>query len=169
MPAMRVNAWVAGVFGCPIERIPALGLFAWIADYDYSVISVFLGESEVLRDGTSSAIEAMARDSGARIRLNTPVRRVTQTERGVTVTTHAGENFSARAAVVAVPLNTLGDISFDPLSNGGAAGSGTRRAYRALRQSLGPGRRRATRFLWRRAGPGTALAGNPASSCSKAA
>jgi monoamine oxidase len=120
LPAFTLEylyAWGAGVFGCPIERIPTLGMLAWIADYDYSVISVFLGESEILRDGTSSAIEAMVRESGAEIRLHAPVRHVAQHGHGVTVTTDAGERFSARAAVVAVPLNTLGDISFDPALN----------------------------------------------------
>ena len=44
----------------------------------------------------------------------TPVAAVVQTGAGVEVTTTAGETLPARAVVVAVPLNTLGAIRFEP-------------------------------------------------------
>jgi monoamine oxidase len=59
----------------------------------------------------------MVADSPVGTRLNTTIRHVAQDRHGVTVTTQAGERFQGRAAVIAVPLNTLADIHFEPALN----------------------------------------------------
>lgn len=69
--------------------------------------------------GTRSLVEAIAADGGFDIRYETPVTRVEQDAAGVAATTRDGETVQARAAIVAVPLNTLAAIEFAPgLSDG---------------------------------------------------
>ena len=65
-------------------------------------------------DGWSALAEAMASSQGVQIRLGTAVSRVEQTGDGVTCTTDSGERLTARAAVIAVPLNCLPVIEFTP-------------------------------------------------------
>jgi pseudooxynicotine dehydrogenase len=65
--------------------------------------------------GTRSLIDRMQADSRAVLKLESPVAAVSQQEGGVvTVVTRDGTKFSARAAVVAVPLNCVVDIDFSP-------------------------------------------------------
>jgi monoamine oxidase len=71
------------------------------------------------RDGTQSLVQAIASGAEFETRLSTPVQAVTQLQGGIEVHTRAGETLPARLAVVAVPLNALGGIEFDPpLSEG---------------------------------------------------
>ncbi|GHF54831.1 putative flavin-containing monoamine oxidase AofH [Streptomyces mashuensis] len=67
-----------------------------------------------IQGGTKRLIEAVLGESKAELRLSTPVGAVEDDGSGVTVTTRAGERIRARSAVVAVPLNTLGDIAITP-------------------------------------------------------
>jgi pseudooxynicotine oxidase len=73
-----------------------------------------------LKDGTHALIERMVKDARrAHIQLSTSVARVEQTADGVQVHTDAGQVFKARAAIITVPMNTLGRIEFSPaLSEG---------------------------------------------------
>ncbi len=107
-------AWVAGAFGCDPSAVSTLAVLAWIADYDCSVIALHLGESQAFAHGTEAAIAAMRADLRAEIRLNTVVRSVAQGSDGVSVTSQAGEHFTAAAAVVALPVNVWHTISFSP-------------------------------------------------------
>jgi monoamine oxidase len=65
-------------------------------------------------NGTQSLIQAIATRAPYEIRLERPVAAVTQADGRVEVHTRAGETISARRVVVAVPLNALGGIEFDP-------------------------------------------------------
>lgn len=65
-------------------------------------------------NGTAGLIDHMVRDSRAEIRLDAQVARIWQGKDGVRVTTHAGETIAARAAIVALPLNVLAGIEFQP-------------------------------------------------------
>jgi monoamine oxidase len=65
-------------------------------------------------DGTQSLVQAIWRKAPSETRLSTPVAAVTQRDGGVEVHTRAGETIQARRAIVAVPLNALGGIEFDP-------------------------------------------------------
>ncbi|WIG57506.1 MAG: hypothetical protein OJF49_000250 [Ktedonobacterales bacterium] len=109
-----ITAFVANMFGCAAAEVSTLSVLSWVAAYNYSAIAVYLGESEMFAQGTSSAIAAMLRDSTAALYTSTPVRAVTQDAQGVTATTHDGETFTASAAVIAVPLNCLANIEFSP-------------------------------------------------------
>lgn len=73
-----------------------------------------LAPSLVIATGTSSLIERMARDIRGEIRLSSAVRAVHQGASEIVVTTVAGAQFTALRGVVAVPVNTLAEIEFDP-------------------------------------------------------
>ena len=64
--------------------------------------------------GTKSLIDAIASKMPFETRLADPVAAVSQSNGGVEVHTRAGERLPARVAVVAVPLNALDGIEFDP-------------------------------------------------------
>lgn len=68
--------------------------------------------------GTATLVDAMARDLRADVRLGTRVEAIEQDGTGVTVRTTDGEH-AASAAIVALPVNALGGVRFDPpLSEG---------------------------------------------------
>jgi pseudooxynicotine oxidase len=64
--------------------------------------------------GTKSLIDAIASKAPFETRLSDPVAAVSQRNGGVEIYTRAGETLPSRVAVVAVPLNALGGIEFDP-------------------------------------------------------
>ncbi|BAH48365.1 flavin monoamine oxidase family protein [Rhodococcus opacus] len=96
------------------EDISALLPLAFIAQMDHSLIGAWGILDAYIVEGTSALINAMAEDSGADIRFETPVARVVQDEDGVTVTTQAGDAFTARTVVVATPVACWADIQFEP-------------------------------------------------------
>jgi monoamine oxidase len=65
-------------------------------------------------NGTQSLVNAIGSKALFETRMSTPVAAVARRNGGVEVTTHEGEAIPARAAIVAVPLNALGGIEFDP-------------------------------------------------------
>jgi monoamine oxidase len=67
-----------------------------------------------IEGGTRNLIDHMQADSRAALKLATPVVAVTQQQDSVTVATKEGTKFTARAVIVAVPLNCLVDIDFKP-------------------------------------------------------
>jgi monoamine oxidase len=71
------------------------------------------------RAGTQSLVQAIATGAEFQTRLSTPVAAVTQHGGGIEVRTRAGETLTAKLVIVAVPLNALPGIEFDPpLSEG---------------------------------------------------
>jgi monoamine oxidase len=66
-----------------------------------------------LDGGTTTLVEAMHRDLRADVRLGTRVEEIAQDETGVTVRTTDGA-LAASAAIVALPVNALGAVRFDP-------------------------------------------------------
>jgi len=84
-----------------------------LANSSFSTYLDALGRFKV-REGTRALVDAMIADARPEIRLSSPVARVEQDEKGVRVRTRAGEEFGARAAVVAVPVNVLNSIEFSP-------------------------------------------------------
>jgi pseudooxynicotine oxidase len=71
------------------------------------------------RAGTQSLVQAIATGAEFETRLSTPVAAVTQDGGGIEVHTRAGDTLTAKLVIVAVPLNALPGIEFDPpLSEG---------------------------------------------------
>ncbi|MCP2257119.1 Flavin containing amine oxidoreductase [Streptoalloteichus tenebrarius] len=67
-----------------------------------------------IEGGTRRLITAMLGESEAELRLSTPVVAIEDDGTRVLVTTRSGERIHGRAAVVALPLNTLGDVRIAP-------------------------------------------------------
>ncbi|GAA1102455.1 flavin monoamine oxidase family protein [Nocardiopsis metallicus] len=67
-----------------------------------------------IEGGTTRLVQAVLGESKAELRLSTPVASVEDDGGGVTVTTRAGERFRAGHAVLALPLNTLGEVAIAP-------------------------------------------------------
>ncbi len=64
--------------------------------------------------GTGALLNALVEESGADFRLSTPVASIDDHGDRVVVTTRDGETFVGKAVIVAVPLNTMGDIAITP-------------------------------------------------------
>ncbi|WP_372404723.1 flavin monoamine oxidase family protein [Streptomyces luteireticuli] len=71
-----------------------------------------------IEGGTRRLMQAMLGESKADLRLSTPVDAIEDDGSGVVVTTRAGERIRARSAVVALPLNTLADVTITPELDG---------------------------------------------------
>jgi monoamine oxidase len=67
-----------------------------------------------IEGGTKCLLEAINAESTAELRLSAPVTAVEDHGTGVTVTTAQGERIRVRHVVLAVPLNTLGDVAVTP-------------------------------------------------------
>lgn len=99
-------------FGIGPDDVSALHVISWVTGCGNSAWNLFNGPTIKLAHGTAGLYNAMA--EGLDIRLSTPVARIEQHDTAVTVTSATGETFTARAAVVAVPLNTWSGIEFEP-------------------------------------------------------
>jgi monoamine oxidase len=83
----------------------------------YALEDPFAQIGEMLTHGTTALIEAIAADAranGAAIRLGTPVTRVRQGLEGVSVDLEGGGRVEAATGVVALPLNVLDSVRFEP-------------------------------------------------------
>ncbi|HEX2074927.1 MAG TPA: NAD(P)/FAD-dependent oxidoreductase [Geodermatophilus sp.] len=63
---------------------------------------------------TADLVQALLADGAPEVRTSTPVAAIVQHDDRVRVRSRAGEEFTGSAAVVAVPLNTLGAVEFTP-------------------------------------------------------
>ena len=109
-----LSSWVGFFFGCHPAELSALHVLSFVAGFGNSAWAFYAAITSKFGKGTTSLVEALATDGGADIRLSAPVARVEQGAAGVTVTTRGGETFAAAVAVLAAPLNTWHDITFEP-------------------------------------------------------
>lgn len=118
-----VGAWTRENTGCHESQISALHLMSWIPNLNNNVLALGHTPTHRFAAGTIDLLQRMLDDSGAELRLSTPVLAVTQSAEHVEVRTQGGEILRARGAVVALPLNCLTDVSFTPaLSQAKTAG-----------------------------------------------
>ncbi|MGH3643129.1 MAG: flavin monoamine oxidase family protein [Mycobacterium sp.] len=119
-----VGGWIRENTGCHESQISALHLMSWIPNLNDDVLALGHTPSHRFAAGTIDLLQRILDDSGAALRLSTPVAAVTQTAEHVEVRTHSGEVLRARGAVIALPLNCLTDVTFTPaLSPEKAAGA----------------------------------------------
>jgi monoamine oxidase len=116
-----VYAWASFMSGADPGEVSMLEVLALLAKGDGSPASFADELGEQFAGGTRVLLEALAADSGAEIRLASAVVRIVQTDETVRVTLAGGAEVEAGVAVVAVPLNTLGGIAFDPPLDEGVA------------------------------------------------
>ncbi len=97
-------------------------------------LTQYTGGRVTLTNGTDSLLRAIAGGGEYETRLTTPVAAISQRANGVEVHTRTGEVVAARAVVVAVPINTLGSIAFEPgLSDGKQRGLALGQASRGIK------------------------------------
>jgi monoamine oxidase len=114
-------AWAGFFFGAHCSEVSGLHILSWVAGFENSAIAWYVAVSEKLADGTAGLIRALAEDSAADIKLSSPVATIETADDGVTVTTRGGERFTARAGVVATPINTWHDLTIEPALAGAKA------------------------------------------------
>ena len=109
-----LNALCAGLSSAPNDRVGYLNIAKTFALAGFVGEQVFETNGRwALQGGTRSLVDAMASDLRGEVLLDTRVDQIAQDDAGVTLQTSEGERH-ASAAIVAVPLNTLGSVRFDP-------------------------------------------------------
>ena len=92
----------------------ALTAFSLMAAFGSSAYAWFAGVVEKFAGGSVTLVDALLEDADPELRLSTRVTKVAQDAGGVTVSTADGDQLQAEVAVIAVPINTWGDIEFKP-------------------------------------------------------
>jgi monoamine oxidase len=99
----------------PLTEAGAVSVLRWHALSGYSLLLTQETGGRVTIDaGTGALLAAIADAAPFERRVDTPVAAIATRPDGVELTTRAGEAIRARTAIVAVPLNALGAIVFDP-------------------------------------------------------
>jgi monoamine oxidase len=128
-----LEAELESLASAPLEDAGAVSVLRWHALSGYSLaLTQYTGGRVLLADGTGALLEAIASAAPFETRLETPMAAVRVHGDRVEVETRAGELHAAAAAVVAVPLNVLGSIEFEP-----ALSQGKREAIAAGQASRG--------------------------------
>ncbi|MDQ3865973.1 MAG: FAD-dependent oxidoreductase [Actinomycetota bacterium] len=108
-------AELESVTHAPLDEAGAVSILRWHALSGYTLtLTQFTGGRVAIARGTGALLRAIATAVPVETRLETPVAAVARADERVEVTTRSGEGVAARAAVVALPLNVLGQIEFDP-------------------------------------------------------
>ncbi|MGW6460316.1 flavin monoamine oxidase family protein [Streptomyces sp. NPDC055078] len=110
----RLSGLLYEVAGSPLEEAGLLGILRWLALCDWDVNAWYDTNRYRPVGGTAAVLDAMTAGSSAEVRLSSPVSAVDSRPDGVAVTTADGRVISARAAVVAVPVNVWPSIDFTP-------------------------------------------------------
>jgi monoamine oxidase len=99
----------------PIEEAGAMSVLRWHALAGYRLeLAQLAGGFVSIRGGTGALARAIAPKERVETRLGPPVACVRQASGRVEVEPRAGEGIRARACVVALPLNALSGIAFEP-------------------------------------------------------
>jgi len=110
-----------------IARWYALGGFNW----DLLADSI---QRFQIKDGTGELVRRMLADGAPDVQLSTPIRRIEQRGDVVSVITAAGRTITGRALILAVPMNCLASIEFDPaLSSGKLSASRERHSAAGIK------------------------------------
>ncbi len=109
-----LSGQLASACGGDYTNAGLVEMLRWWAQHHSSYGSFFDMASFHIKESSSALIEAIAADSNARIELGEVVETVNQDKNQATVRTSSGESVTARAVIVAVPVNTLTGIDFIP-------------------------------------------------------
>jgi monoamine oxidase len=122
----------------PIEDAGAVSALRWHALSGYSLeLTQFTGGRVTIDRGTGALLAGIAAAAPVDVRLSSPVAKVSVRPDGVEVSCRDGSGHRAAAVVVAVPLNTLHAIEFDPaLPDDKVAGIALGQASRGIKLML---------------------------------
>jgi len=111
-----LSAELESLAHAPLADAGAVSVLRWHALSGYSLaLTQYTGGRVTIAGGTGALLAAIAEAAPFDRRLGTAVASVVQRDGHVEVTTRdGGGEFAARATVVAVPLNALGAIVFEP-------------------------------------------------------
>ncbi|HEU5404456.1 MAG TPA: NAD(P)/FAD-dependent oxidoreductase, partial [Gaiellaceae bacterium] len=110
-----LEAELESLASAPLEDAGAVSVLRWHALSGYSLaLTQYTGGRVTLPAGTGALLAAIASAAPVETRLETPVAAVRVRGERVEVETRAGELHEAAIAVVALPLNVLGAIEFEP-------------------------------------------------------
>ena len=99
----------------PLAEAGAVSVLRWHALSGYSLaLTQYTGGRVTLVQGTGALLAAIAAGADFETRLDVPVAAVAQSDSGVEVRLRDGETVAAASAVVALPLNALPAVEFDP-------------------------------------------------------
>ena len=99
----------------PLEESGAVSVLRWHALSGYSLaLTQYTGGRVTIARGTGALLAAIAAGAQFETRLEAPVAAISQSDAGVEVRLRDGEVVAARTAVVALPLNVLPAVEFDP-------------------------------------------------------
>jgi hypothetical protein len=106
----------AGINGhSPADKSSYLDQLRWIALGNFNLWNLWDNLSKYrCEGGTKNLIDKIHADGRAELRVGVPVAKVNQSAAGVQVVTRRGEKINGRSVIVAVPLNCLADIEFNP-------------------------------------------------------
>jgi monoamine oxidase len=130
-----LEAELESLASAPLDDAGAVSVLRWHALSGYSLaLTQQTGGRVTLAEGTGSLLGAIAAVAPSETRLETPVAAVRARGERVEVETRGGEVYDAGAVVVAVPLNVLGAIEFEPgLSEGKQAAISLGQASRGVK------------------------------------
>jgi pseudooxynicotine oxidase len=113
----------------------AVSVLRWHALSGYSLaLTQYAGGRVTLARGTGALLGAIAGGADFETRLEAPLAAVSHSSSGVEVRLRDGEVVRARSAIVALPLNALSAVEFDPpLSAGKRAAIAAGQASRGLK------------------------------------
>jgi len=98
-----------------LEDAGAVSVLRWHALSGYSLaLTQYAGGRVTLTTGTGGLLRAIAAQAQFESRLGTPAAAVRQRDGSVEIETRSGELIVGRAVVVALPLNALPGVEFDP-------------------------------------------------------
>ncbi len=110
-----LSAELESLAHAPLQDAGAVSVLRWHALSGYSLeLTQETGGRATIVGGTGALLNAIASAAPFEVELGSPVAAVTASNGHVEVTTRAGDVYKARAAIIAVPLNTLGAIEFTP-------------------------------------------------------
>jgi pseudooxynicotine oxidase len=99
----------------PLQDAGAVSVLRWHALSGYSLkLTQDTGGRVTIRGGTGALLDAIAGAAPFERRLGTPVAAVLRRGERTEVLTRDGQGFRAPVAILALPLNALGGLEFDP-------------------------------------------------------
>jgi monoamine oxidase len=110
-----LEAELGSLAHCPLEDAGAVSVLRWHALSGYSLaLTQYSGGRVTLADGTGALLKAIVSAAPVETELDAPVAAVRSRGGRVEVETRTGVLHEGAAAVVAVPINVLGAIEFEP-------------------------------------------------------